>query len=309
MKFNPVVELLRKSGTSTADTAAAIRAIHQRERVRIFKDPYAGLLCGWFWRLVLRIRPLEWLVTRVTRSTAPTAMCVLMRARYAEQALEQAVEARIAQYAIIGAGMDSFAFRRPDLVERIQVFEIDHPAMQRIKLERVRRAGLPIPGGLHFVPADLAKISAVDALAGSGFDMSRPTFLTLLGVSYYITSDSLAETARSISRHLPAGTLLTLDYLLAEESVKPEHVLMRKRMKSFVARMREPMVSEYSLDSMNAMMSAQGFETVGNFALSDLERRYTEEIGALPFEIPSIFALGTFRVAACGASPVTGIAL
>ena len=174
MKFNPVVELLRKSGTSTADTAAAIRAIHQHERVRIFKDPYAGLLCGWFWRLVLRIRPLEWLVTRVTRSTAPTAMCVLMRARYAEQALEQAVEARIAQYAIIGAGMDSFAFRRPDLVERIQVFEIDHPAMQRIKLERVRRAGLPIPGGLHFVPADLAKISAVDALAGSGFDMSRP---------------------------------------------------------------------------------------------------------------------------------------
>ena len=57
------------------------------------------------------------------------------------------------------------------------------------------------------------------------------------------------------------------------------------------------------------MMSAQGFETVGNFALSDLERRYTEEIGALPFEIPSIFAMGTFRVAACGASPVTGIAL
>ncbi len=298
MKFNAVAEMLRSSGISTADTVAAIRAIHQRERVRIFKDPYAGILCGWFWRLVLRISPLEWLVKRVTRPTAPTGLCVLMRARYAEQALERAVEDGIAQYAIIGAGMDSFAFRRPGLVERIDVFEIDHPAMQRIKLDRVRRAGLPIPGRLHFVPADLAKISAIDALAGSGFDMSRLTFLTLLGVSYYITSDSLAETARSISRHLPAGTLLTVDYLLDEESAKPEHVLMRQRMKSFVARMREPMVSEYSLDSMNAMMSAQGFETVENFALPDLERRYTEEIGALPSEIPSIFALGTFRVAA-----------
>ncbi len=298
MKFNAVAEMLRKSGTSTADTVAAVRAIHQRDRVRIFEDPYAGILCGWFWRLVLRIRALEWFVNRVTRPTVPTATCVLMRARYAEEALERAVADGIAQYAIIGAGMDSFAFRRPGLVERIHVFEIDRPGMQRLKLERIRRAGLAIPGRLHFVPADLAEISAIDALAGSGFDTSRPTFLTLLGVSYYITADSLAKTARSISRHLPAGTLLAIDYLLDEESAKPEDVLMRQRMKSFVARMREPMVSEYSLDSMNAMMAAQGFETVENFALSDLEQYYREEIGALPFKIPSIFALGTFRVAA-----------
>ena len=291
-------EILRKSKTSTADIAAAIRAGHQRDRVQIFEDPYAKLLCGWFWRLVLQIRPLEWfLIKGMMRPMRPVSMCVLMRARYAEQALETAVEDGVTQYVIIGAGMDSFAFRRPDLMDRIDVFEIDHPVTQRKKLERIRRAGLTIPSRLHFVPADLAKISALDALVGSGFAMSRPTFLTLLGIVYYLTADALAESARSISRHLPAGTLLVIDYLLDEKSAKPEHLLMRKRLRSFVARRGELMVSEYSLAAMNALMAVHGFEAVETFALPNLEQRYREELGTLPLEIPSIFAFGTFQVA------------
>lgn len=277
---------------------AALRAVHQREPVRIFEDPYAKFLCGWFWRLVLRIRPLEWIIRVMTKPMAPTAMCVVMRARYAEQALEQAVEDGITQYVIIGSGMDSFAFRRPDLMERIDVFEIDHPATQHKKLERIRRSGLIIPSRLHFVPADLTKISAMDALAGSGFEMGRPTFLTLLGVVYYLTADSLAETARSISRHLPTGTLLVFDYMLDVESARPEHLTMRENLRAFVARMGEPMVSEYSLAAMNTLMADQGFEAVKNFALPDLEQSYREELGDLPLEIPSIFAFGTFQVAA-----------
>ena len=289
---------LRKSKTSTADTVAAVRAQHHGERVRIFADPYAILLCGRFWRLVTRIRPLAWVVNQVVmRPIRPVSMCVLMRARYAEQALETAVGNGITQYVIIGAGMDSFAFRRPDLINRIDVFEIDHPATQKKNLERIRHAGLTIPSRLHFVPADLAEISAIDALAGSDFEMSRPTFLTLLGVVYYIKADALTETARSISRHLPAGTRLVFDYLLDEASAKPEHLPLRKRMRSFVARMGEPMVSGYSLAAMNSLMAAQGFHAVENFALPNLEQRYREELGALPLEIPSIFALGTFEVA------------
>ena len=289
--------MLRKGKSSTAEVTAAVRAIHQRNSVRIFEDPYAQFLCGWFWRLVLRIRPLEWIIQGMTKPVAPVSMCVLMRARYAEQALEKAVEDGITQYVIIGAGMDSFAFRRPDLMERIDVFEIDHPVTQRKKLEYILRAGISIPSRLHFIPADLSKISALDALVGSGFDTSRPTFLTLMGVAYYITAGSLVETARSISRYLPAGTLLVFDYLLNEESFKPEHLLMRNKMKAFVARRGEPMVSEYSLAAMSALMAEQGFEAVENFALPDLEQRYKEECGDLPMEIPSIFALGTFQVA------------
>ena len=289
---------MRRSRSSTAEVVAAVRALHQRRPVRIFEDPYAKLLCGWFWRLVLWIRPLEWIIAGLTKPMAPVAMCLVMRARYAEQALETAVEDGITQYVIIGAGMDSFAFRRPDLMERIDVFEIDHPATQRTKLKRIRRTGLTISSRLHFVPVDLSKISALEGLAGSGFEMSRPTFLTLLGVAYYLTADSLAQTARSISRRLPAGTLLIFDYLLNEESFRSEHLLMRNKMKAFVARRGEPMISQYSLAAMHALMAEQGFETVENFALPHLEQRYREECGDLPLEVPSIFAIGAFQVAA-----------
>ena len=293
-----IAEIVRKGKSSTAETVAALRALHQRNPVRIFEDPYAEFLCGSFWRMVLRIRPLEWIIRVMTKPMAPTAMCVVMRARYAEQALEKAVEDGITQYVIIGSGMDSFAFRRPDLMERVDVFEIDHPETQHKKLERIHRLGLTIPSRLHFVPADLTKIPAMDALAGSGFETGRPTFLTLLGVVYYLTADSLAETARSLSRQLPAGTLLVFDYLLDVESARPEHLTMRENLRSFVARMGEPMVSDYSLAEMNALMADQGFEAVENFALPDLEQSYREELGDLPLEIPSIFAFGAFQVSA-----------
>ena len=290
--------MLKKSGTSTADTVAAVRARHRRERVRIFDDPYARSLCGGPWRLVLRIPPLQWIVDRALRPLEPVSMDVLMRARYAEEVLERAIEDGVTQYVVIGAGMDSFAFRRPGLMERIDIFEIDHPATQEKKLERIRRAGLTIPPGLHFVPADLEEIATLDALEDSGFDRSRSTFLTLLGVVYYLTADSLAETARSIARNLPPGTLLVIDYLLDEESSKPEELLLRQRMKAFVARLGEPMISEYSLAAMESLMADQGLGVVENFAIPELKGRYEEEAGALPAEIPGIFAFGTFGVAA-----------
>ncbi|MDE0528523.1 MAG: hypothetical protein OXH85_07515 [Truepera sp.] len=88
-----------------------------------------------------------------------------------------------------------------------------------------------------------------------------------------------------------------IDYLLDEESAKFEHLPMQSRMKSFVARRGEPMVSEYSLAAMNDLMVAQDFEMVENSALPHLEQRYKEELGTLPFDVPSIFALGTFQVA------------
>lgn len=299
MSLRKPISLHKKSRASTAELAAAVRAHHQRNPVRLFEDPFARFLCGWFWRLVVRLSPLYWiLVKRVLRAIEPVSLCVLLRARYAEQALELAVERGIDQYVIIGAGMESFAFRRPDMMSRIDVFEIDHPFTQSQKLARIRQAGWTIPSRLHFVSADLTSISAVDALEGSGFQRSRPTFLTLMGVAYYISPEDLGQTAESIARNLPEGTLLLLDYLLDETSSSAEHRVMKEKMKTFVAKRGEPMVAEYSLASMNALMAARGFDTAENVTLPELEQRYRSPRGAWELEVPSIFAVGTFRVAA-----------
>jgi methyltransferase (TIGR00027 family) len=299
MSLRKPSSLRQKSRASTAELTAAVRAMHQRNRVRLFEDPFARFLCGWFWRLVVRLPPLSWILIKVVlRAIEPVCLCVLVRARYAERALEAAVEKGIDQYVIIGAGMDSFAFRRPDLMRRIDVFEIDHPLTQNQILARIRRAGWTIPPHLHFVSADLTKISAVEALEGSGFQRARPTFLTLMGVAYYLSSEDLGETAESIARNLPEGSLLVLDYLLDETSSSPQHLVMKEKTKAFVAKRGEPMMAEYSLTSMNGLLADHGFDTVENLTLPELEQRYRFPRGAWHLEIPSIFAVGTFRVAA-----------
>ncbi|MYC82235.1 MAG: class I SAM-dependent methyltransferase [Acidobacteria bacterium] len=299
MSLRKPTSLHKKSRASTAELTAAVRAIHQRYPVRLFEDPFARFLCGWFWRLVVRVPLLSWIVVHgLLRAIEPVSLCVLLRGRYAEQALEAAVEKGIDQYVIIGAGMDSFAFRRPDLMSRIDVFEIDHPLTQSQKLARIRQAGWTIPPRLHFVSADLTRVSAVEALEGSGFQRSRPTFLTLMGVAYYLSAEDLGETAESIARNLPEGTLLLLDYLLDETSSSSEHRVMKKKLKAFVAKRGEPMKAEYSMASMNALMAARGFDAVESLTLPELELRYRSPQGAWHLEIPSIFAVGTFRVAA-----------
>ncbi len=297
----PPAESFPAGKLSTADFTAAVRGWHRRARKPIFEDPYARLLCGRLLGFAVSFRPLGWLLVRVVLARLmPVGMCVLMRARYAEQALETAVAEGAAQYVIVGAGMDSFAFRRPDLLERVDVFEIDHPVTQEKKLERIRRAGLSVPARCRFVAADLSQVALVDALEGAGFDRSRPTFLSLLGVVYYLTPGDLAALARSIARNLAAGTRLVVDYLLDEASSNPAHLRIRQKMLAFVKSRGEPMRSEYSLDAMNALFAEHGFETVENFAIEDLESDYIETFGVLPFEIPGLFAFGAFEIVAGG---------
>ena len=282
---------------STADLVASARGWHMRHPTPIFDDPYAKKLCGPVLGLALRFRPFEWLLFKVVLAPLmPVSMCVVMRARYAEQGLGQAVEEGVGQYVILGAGMDSFAFRRADLLGVIHAFEVDHPVTQRKKLDRIAKATLTVPANHHFIAADLSVVSIVEALAGTAFDISKPTFLSLLGVAYYLTPETLAETARSISQGLRPGTRLVIDYLLDEESCDPATQPLRERLLKFVEGRGEPMRGSYSLAEMNALMADSGFKPVENFAITDLEASYREEFGELTFEIPGLFGFGTFEV-------------
>ena len=285
-----------KTRASTADLVAAVRALHQRDRVRLLDDPYAILLCGRYMRWIVRIRPASWLMAHcVLCALQPAALGTLIRARYAEQALEAAVVAGITQYVIIGAGMDSFALRRSDLMPRLQVFEIDRPAMQKIKQKRLQRAGLDMPRGLHFVPADLERIPVMNALSESGFEPARRAFLSLLGVIYYLPRDVLASTVRSIVGGVAAGSQLVVDYMLDAGSAWPEHREKRAQIEAYVAKRGEPVRSDFSLAQMSALMAEEGFRTIEGITMMDLGHRYAEDFGPLPFEIPGLFGCGHFQ--------------
>ena len=285
----------RSTLASTADLAAAARARHQWDRVRLLEDPYAFSLTSPSLQRILRFRPAAWFMANwALRGLKPVFLGLFIRARYAELAVEAAFQNGIRQYAIVGAGLDSFALRRNDLVPPLRVFEIDRPQMQDVKRERLRSAGIALPSGLEFVPADLERISVMDALADSSFDPESPVILSFLGVTYYLTPETLAESARSIAAGVAPGSRLVLDYMLDEASAWPEHRRMRDQLEEYVAKRGEPMKSEYSLAAMSELLADAGFCTIDGVTMMDLAERYAEELGPLPFETPGLFACGLF---------------
>ncbi len=282
---------------STADWVAAAREWHLRNTIPLFEDPYARALSGRILNVVQLIRPLEWLLFKVVlKPILPTSMCVLMRARYAEESLAQVVEEGMRQYVILGAGMDSFAFRRPDLMQRIQVFEVDHPVTQGRKLRRIERAGLEVASNHHFVAADLSEVSPPEALAATPFDPSLPTFVSLLGVSYYLPQDDLSGTLRAVADGMRQGTRVVVDYMLDSESSDPGTHDVRRRMLDFVAKRGEPMRSAYSMTDMGRLATDAGFRIVENFRMVDLSASYIGDLESVTVQPPDMFGFGNFEV-------------
>src|SRR5664279_3432932 len=113
------------------------------------------------------------------------APITLARSRYAEDTLEEAVNAGTRQYVLLGAGFDTFAFRRPDLAAKLQVYELDDASTQEEKKQRIANAGWTIPDNLHLVPINFISGDLDEALSSAGFDPRLPSFFSLLGVSYY----------------------------------------------------------------------------------------------------------------------------
>lgn len=114
--------------------------------------------------------------------------------------------------------MDTFAFRRPDLLSQVQVFEVDHPATQAFKLNRLAELEWEIPSNLHFVPVDFTKESLADALKGTSYDLQTKCLFSWLGVTMYLTRNEVFATLRSITDIAPVGSAVIFDYFVPEEA-------------------------------------------------------------------------------------------
>ena len=142
-------------------------------------------------------------------SAAPT---VLSRARYTEDAFCKAFAQGTRQYVILGAGMDTFAFRQREMLEELQVFEVDHPATQTFKVQRIKELGWKIPSRLHFVPLDLANEDLDTILTHRPYDLCALTFFSWLGVTYYLPPNSIFSNLRTIAKISPPGSAVVFDY-------------------------------------------------------------------------------------------------
>jgi methyltransferase (TIGR00027 family) len=176
-----------RPASRTAMGVAVLRALHELYdgSPKILNDPVVALLLN---SEVLRKAKadLSWLQdsrTTVLRSH------VVLRSRYAEDCLHNAVVSGVQQYVILGSGFDTFAYRQPGWAARLRIFEVDHPASQRAKVDRLRSAGISLPPNLEFVSADFEMASLREILSRSDLDFRAPAFFSCLGVLVYLPED------------------------------------------------------------------------------------------------------------------------
>ena len=206
--------------------------------------------------------------------TRPFRASIVARARFLEDLLADAVAQGVEQYVLLGAGLDTFAQRRPELASRLRVFEIDRPGPQAWKRKRLVELGLGVPPFLHFVPVDFEAGDAWwERLAASGFDPARPAVVASTGVSMYLTREANAATLRAVAAFAP-GSTLALSFLLPIELTDPE---VRPGMERAAAGARAngtPFISFFTPAELLSLAREAGFRDVRHVAADTLAARY-----------------------------------
>jgi methyltransferase (TIGR00027 family) len=202
---------------------------------------------------------------------------ILSRARYAEDNLQKAVnQQEVRQYVILGAGMDTFALRRPDLLMRLQVFEVDHPATQAHKRQRLREVDREPPAQLHFIPVDFNQDNLAAALRRSSYDPRAPSFFSWLGVTYYLRRDAAFATLRAIVEVAPAGSTVIFDYLDNDAFDSAKAARRVQFMMEIVRRVGEPMLTGFEPSTLSADLARLGLHLHEDLDPSDIQIRFFE---------------------------------
>jgi methyltransferase (TIGR00027 family) len=198
---------------------------------------------------------------------------MVVRSRYAEDCLADAVANGARQYLVLGAGLDTFAYRQPPWTQDLRIFEVDHPSSQLLKLARLEEVGISAPPNLTFVPADFESASLNEALQRSGFDFATPTFCSWLGVTMYLTDEAIDETL-DVLRRLPAGSEVVLTFNLPPEALPADDAKGVRNMMTGVAASGEPWISLYRPEAMIAKLLGLGFSKAVPFSPAQANARY-----------------------------------
>lgn len=189
---------------------------------------------------------------------------VVIRSRYAEDALRKTTIRGISQYVLIGAGLDSFVLRRPTFSDALTIFEIDHPATQTMKIQRIKECGMSLPPSVHFNAADLANEDLASALACSCFGKDKKAFFSWLGVSVYLTRQANLATLRAVATCGAPGSELVFTYVDQAEFAPNTSRSPHNENADVVAQIGEPWMSGFHPDEIVNDLSRAGLELVDN---------------------------------------------
>jgi methyltransferase (TIGR00027 family) len=204
---------------------------------------------------------------------ASTSM-IISRARYAEDILAKAVEQGVKQYVILGAGLDTFAFRRTDMLEQLQVFEVDHPSTQALKRHRLSELGWEIPKQVHFVSVDFTLEGLVEALDRSSYDPKVLSLFSWLGVTYYLPRQAVYNTLREISDVAPMGSTVVFDYSDEKAIISEKEAKRLRYLYAATNRIGEQLMTSFDASTLSREISGLGLRIEDDLGCSDIEERY-----------------------------------
>lgn len=206
--------------------------------------------------------------------TRPFRASIVARARYLEDLLEARAADGVSQYVILGAGLDTFVQRRPELAARLQVFEVDQPGPQAWKQKRLQELGFGVPPHLHLVPVDFeAAASWLQLIAAAGFDRNQPALVASTGVSMYLTKEAVSATLREVAGLAP-GSSLVMSFMLPIALAEPE---LRASIRGAEAGARAngtPWLSFFTPEEMLELARQAGFSHVEHISAAALSERY-----------------------------------
>jgi methyltransferase (TIGR00027 family) len=249
--------------------AAGHRAAHQvLEHGSILDDPLAVRILGADAENFIRL-------ARHDASSRGLRLFVAARSRFAEDSLAAAVERGTRQLVVLGAGLDTFAYRTA-LAGRLRIFEADHPATQAWKRERLAAAAIAIPGSLAFVPIDFERETLAGGLAAAGFDPAQPAFFMCLGVVPYLCEAAIFSTL-SLIADLPKGAHVVFDYANPRESVPETARAAHDALAARVAAAGEELKTFFATDRLHARLRQLGFDDIEDLGPPQIAARFFPE--------------------------------
>jgi methyltransferase (TIGR00027 family) len=260
-----------RKASDTAALTAVLRAAHQLvdAEPRILDDPIAV-------GLVDEATP-ERIAARRDALLSPGLLipraAVLLRTRYAEDLLAEAVARGVHQFVVLGAGLDTFAFRQPGFARPLQIYEVDHPATQAWKRERLAAVGLTAPDNLRWASIDFEQQTLAAGLRDAGFDASRPAFFSWLGVTQYLTIPAIEATLEVIAA-LPSPSTVVLSFMLPEIDLPPEEAAAARAVADEAAARGEAWLTRFRPWEIGDRLRRLGFAEVVHLTPQQAGRRY-----------------------------------
>jgi len=262
---------MRESEPSrTALRVAARRAAHQLfDNPRVLDDPIALRIIGEdaAVRLAARADEHRGRIARAFRAF------MVVRSRFAEDQLAQAIGRGAAQYVILGAGLDTFAYRSPYPDVALRVFEVDHPATQAWKRRLLAAAAIEVPATLTYAPVDFEQQTLAEGLSHVRFDPTIPTFFSWLGVTMYLTGDAIDATLGFIAT-TPRGGGIVFDYAVAKSELGWTGRLALHALSRRVAAAGEPFQTLFEPDEIRRRLTSLGFQSIIDLGADELNARY-----------------------------------